>query len=642
MNIQSSTELAMYTFEERIEKNTWRAVAKLTEKDVLIFSLPDPIFCEDKSFFESLKELHHPNLLSPNEILNEPSKLFVVVTTYVAGSSFTEFLSQRRQLKSGSPILNLEEIAQFIENVSSALKYLHDQKIFFANLSLDHIWIEAASGKALLKSWEIKQYALESQPIVANYLAPEQIMQETLSPKTDQYSLAALVYELLTGIPPFGLVSPDLVSLLRMQTTNAITPPSWQVRDLPVGLDSCIAKALRFSPEKRFKNLEDFSQTLLKLLSKGESKLTAPEPQFIISEHTKRNRTVPRWLPYLLALLPGIVTLVAVLFLTTLPQHLSAPPYLTKVPLGTETALPSPTGTNTVNEIAVLVSEENPDAIRSLAFSPDGTTLAVASANGIVQLWDIKGRKELKTLRGHTKIVTEVSFSSDGKFLASSSDDTTIIIWDLQTGVIKNTLTSDSVVLSVAFSPDGKNIAAGYQDNTLKIWNWQNGENIATINAHSGWVWKVVYSPNGKILASTSFDSQTKLWNAENFQLLATLEGHNGTVWSAAFSPDGQTLATGGDDKVIRLWEVNSGQLKGILSGHTDSIRTLVFYNNGKMLASGSHDRTIRLWDMANLQLKANLVSHTNIVTSVAFSSQTRLLASGSEDRTIKLWALKD
>ena len=290
-------------------------------------------------------------------------------------------------------------------------------------------------------------------------------------------------------------------------------------------------------------------------------------------------------------------------------------------------------------------------SINSVAFSPDGNTIASTSWDKTIKLWSKEG-KLLKTLQGHTsevnsvafgpdgntiESVNSVAFSPDGNTIASASSDSTIKLWSKEGKQLKTLQGHKELVTSVAFSPDGNTIASASTDNTIKIWSLQ-GEELKTLQGHKSSVYSVAFSPDGNTIASASKDKTIKLWSKEVKQL-KTLQGHENQVYSVAFSPDGNIIASASDDKTIKLWNLE-GKLLQTLQGHKDWVHSVAFSPDGKTIASASWDNTIKLWNLQGKQLKT-LQGHKGQVYSVAFSPDGKTIASASEDKTIKLWNLE-
>ena len=150
-----------------------------------------------------------------------------------------------------------------------------------------------------------------------------------------------------------------------------------------------------------------------------------------------------------------------------------------------------------------------------IAYSPDGTRLAVGSGIGI-WLYDTTTYQPVALLTGYTSWVLSVAFSPDGRTLASGSGywDNTIRLWDVGSGLHKRTLTGHVYgVLSVAFSPDGRTLASGSWDDTICLWDVESGALKHTLMEHTEEVYSIAFSPDGRTLASGGEDGTVLLWN---------------------------------------------------------------------------------------------------------------------------------
>jgi len=206
--------------------------------------------------------------------------------------------------------------------------------------------------------------------------------------------------------------------------------------------------------------------------------------------------------------------------------------------------------------------------ILSIALGPDGRMLAAAGDLG-VRLWDLASRKQLATpLRDDGAPGRSVAFSADGRTLALAGSDSTARLWDVDARKPDGAAQSPDAVLSVALSPNGRTLAFGTVNGAVRLWDRQAHKLLGALRAR-GRIESLAFSSDGRTLAAAAGD-EVRLWDVRGrAQLGRALAAHRGAVFGVAFSPDGRTVASGGADGSVRLWE-------GILWRDLDDLKAQV------------------------------------------------------------------
>lgn len=284
---------------------------------------------------------------------------------------------------------------------------------------------------------------------------------------------------------------------------------------------------------------------------------------------------------------------------------------------------------------ASWIVDNNPGA----SLSPDLRLLAVPSANGSLEIWDMNVAGKPAKPAGATKRITSLVFSPDGQRLITGFSDGTISISALDSATETARITGLGCSIGpIVLSPGQRQFACGTGDHSIRIWDIESGREATRFIGHRGIARCLAFSPDGRWLASGSKDLSMRMWDVESGSELHWLRGHGGEVVSVAFSPVGRRLASGSTDRTIWLWDPRNGANLSRISGHRGAVTRLAFSPDGLRLVSGSKDETVRIWDPVAGTEILRLVGHRRHVTDVSFSRDGRQVISSSRDGTVRIW----
>ena len=341
------------------------------------------------------------------------------------------------------------------------------------------------------------------------------------------------------------------------------------------------------------------------------------------------------------------------------------------------------------NPLDLLVTATGEGGVNSVAFSPDGKTLASGGWDDTVRLWDVQTGKQIRKIDAHKAMVAHVVFSPDGKVLASRGGlDGTVRLWDPLTGTRLQQFTGLSNInpwrfnfdLALVISPDGKTVAATARD-TLVLYDVASGAELKRLPSHVYGI-TLAYSPDGKLLATGGVDpgdDQHSLrildaadgkelrrctlpkneaptyiaWDPSNNGKFAAViaedvmhifDANTGKevvpvqhYWPSrvAYAPDGKTLASAGSGPTIRRWDAATGKEIVEQDGHLGGVAAVAITADGKRVASGGED--VRVWDPAAGRMLA-AIPIPGGVTCLAFAPDGKTLAAGGLGRVVHLW----
>ena len=291
--------------------------------------------------------------------------------------------------------------------------------------------------------------------------------------------------------------------------------------------------------------------------------------------------------------------------------------------------------------------------IAGIAFHPKENVVATAAGNQ-VHLWDAITGKAIKTVLtlGKTdKPVKCVAYSPDGTRLAVGADDGILRVIDSDTGKeVYTSPTRNARIEAVAFSPNGKLVALGDTNSQVAVYVPEGNGNQLALSVQGTDhldVMGVAFTADGAAVFSCGPDGKVRLTagptadgaNAPNTATkLREFTGHSGAVYALAVTADGKFLITGGNDKTVRVWEVASGKQLRAFQGHLSAVTAVAVRGDGRQVVSGSLDGAVRVWELNSVDDHRALTDAKASLWAVAVSPDSKRLAAAGADKMIRVY----
>ncbi len=636
-------------------------------RDVAIKVMPRE-YLEDVSYRRRLENakvmgnLNHPSVVPVLERGKDQDQPYIVMP-FMAGGSLTDWLEKE--------VLTLSEATSVIVRLAPGVDAAHERGIIHCMLKPSNILFDEYKkayivdfGIAPLSDVNLGNTHL---PVFGEpaYMSPEQIMGELLDGRSDIYTLGILLYEMLTGAPPYQADSPIGTALMQL---NDPVPDLLAARpDLPRACQTVIARSLAKDRELRFKMAAEMAVMLSEIdMGHHSQKRPAVRPVAVTSSAPEESSEAPpgtRQLPDFSALQAQAQTFLretALPFFSTLAQNTAS--FLR------ETALPffSTLAQNTASFLreTVLPFFKRPPAelIRDRRVQIGGGVILVLIVIGVLALTGVFGRSEQVDPIPTPTATAVAAAANTSPTRAEPTDRPTHPPDSIPSPTAAETDTPEPTGLTPAtagqlapvgtlqghiidvwgvdWSPDGTQLVTGGGDLFGLIWDVAAGSTQLTLDGHNDYVTDVVWSPDGSRIVTASNDSALRIWDAADGSLLQTLNGHLASIIDVDWSPDGSWIVSGALDGQIIVWDADSGEKLAAPPDRLSSVRSVAFSTDSSQVASGSDDWKILLADTETLTPRQTLSGHIAAVNALAYSPDGQWLASSGFDRKVMLWAL--
>jgi WD40 repeat protein/tetratricopeptide (TPR) repeat protein len=547
--------------------------------------------------------------------------------------------------------------ARLMAQVARAVDYAHRRGILHRDLKPANVLLDA-EGQPLVTDFGLARRLDETGSMVAGafegtaaYAAPEQVRAEPGSVTTaaDVYGLGAILYELLTGRPPFRGAN-DVETLVDVLTLDPV-PPRQLDRRLSRDLETICLKCLAKEPARRYVSAEAVAEDLENWLA-GRPITARPAGTVERAWRWCRRNPVPT------------AAAAVVLAITIVAFALIAESRNKALALADEKGKLADENYRLAEDKGKLAVENEGLAKKEREQKEEVQKLADANGNLAREKAHLADEEHTQRKKVERQLASEtvsrgldlcnrgetadgVLWLARGLDLAGRAEATdleqavrlNLTCWESRLSPMRAALRHKKQVTSAVFSLDGRTVLTGSKDGSAQLWNVTTGRPVGEPMLHPGCVWAVAFSPDGKTIV-TGGDKGARLWDVTSGKPLGDLLGVAETVWGVAFAADGRTVLTK-SQRTVQQWDVTTTKPSGPPLAEKPGPYwpwIVPFRPDGKAALVVAADGAARLWDPATGKPLGPPLPHPNGVEAAAFSSDGELLLTGSADQMARVW----
>lgn len=582
---------------------------------------------------EAAASLEHPNIVPIYEVGESGGQPFFSMKLLEGGT----LVERARRAR-----LDPAEAGRLMAKVARAVHHAHQRGILHRDIKPNNILLDSV-GEPYLTDFGLAKLIAQDSTLThtiavlgtPSYMSPEQARGEArvLTTATDVYGLGAVLYELLTGQPPFA--GGTSLETVRLVLEHEPRRPSLLNPDVDRDLETICLKCLEKESARRYGSAEALADDLERWLVHEPIRARRASTPERLAKWVRRRPTVAALSAFAMAALAALVVLSAIFSLRLGEER-------RKVAREAEA--------NRQGNVRLLVAE----ATRGVE-AGDFTSALLPLVEAVRRDRASAAREQLQRQRLgallrqcprlsqlwiHPSPVLDAALSLDGRRIATATEDGTAHVYSLDSGDrVGSPLVHTSTVIQVVFSPDGRKLAVQDFTGSTRLWEVESGRRLGPPLPHrAAYHQAMAFSPDGQLLAITG-PTNAQVWKADGSGMAIFSLTGAGIMRGLGFNRDGSALIAGGTDQIARLWSVPEGKPTGVLLEHPAPVWAAFFLTGDRAVATLADDRVLRIWDPVSGALLRDTRPHRADILAWAASPDGSRVVTAGFDNAAKIWS---